>query len=229
MFVVQASRILATALLCGLVLGGCSSSDGGSTGGYDGQITIENFESELQEYAITITNGAIIHEDGLQGGTIDLDRVLIGKSTFSTGGESLALGYSLRLASAAPSGAFAALYLDTDNNAQTGESIAGIGADQMFFDGHVFNNNITDFFDEYYFWTGTEWSGQTNGSSASYYQGTRLKRAVITARSSTIAANLFGVQNIQAVMVVRSYLNANPNTPGSIIDSTSVFTFDMPQ
>ena len=61
MFVVQAARILLTALLWGFILGGCSSSDGGSTDGYDGQITIENFESELQEYGITITNGAIIH------------------------------------------------------------------------------------------------------------------------------------------------------------------------
>ena len=94
--------------------------------------------------------------------------------------------------------------------------------------GAGFNDNIMTSFDEYYFWTGTQWSGQMNGSTASYYQGTRLKPAVITGQSSTIAGNLFGVQNIQGIMVVRSYANSSPNNPGSVIDTTSVFTLSIP-
>lgn len=214
-----------TSVCAALSLCACSSSSGG---GDDGQITASNFETALQDYSVTISGAALLHEDGLQGGSIDLDRVMLGKTTAQGVTDSLALGYSLRLSNSPPSRTFVAFYIDSDNDPLTGEPVAGIGADHLLIDDHAFDNNNSDLYSNYYIWSGTQWLGQDNGSVGSYYQGTSLKRGVIVPVSNTLGSNLFGLQNIQGVIMVRNFINSNPNSVNSTIDETSVFTFSIP-
>ena len=217
-------------IVVALSLSACGGGDDAFTGG-DGQITLSNFETALQHYSISISGATIIHEDGLQGGSVDVDRVMLGKTTAQGLTDSLALGYSLRISNAPPAKTFVAFYIDSDNDALTGESIAGIGADHLLFDDHAFGHDNLDLYSNYYMWSETQgqWLGQDNGSVGSYHQGTNLKRGVIMPDSSTLGSNLFGLQDIRGVVIVRSYMNSNPNTPNSTIDETTVFTFGMPQ
>lgn len=220
------TRLLAVTLAT-LVVGACSGGDDAFTGG-EGQITISNFEPAIQDYGVAISGAVLLHEDGVQGGSIDLDRVMLGKATAQGITDTLALGYSLRVSSTPPAKTFVAFYIDSDNDDQTGEPIAGIGADHLFIDDHAFTNDNTDLYGNYYMWTGTQWLSQDSGSVGSYYHGTSLTRGVIMPISSSLGSNLFGKQDISGVLMVRNFLNSNPQTAVSTLDQTSVFTFSVP-
>ncbi|GMR16485.1 MAG: hypothetical protein BMS9Abin31_0822 [Gammaproteobacteria bacterium] len=226
-----------------LFITACGGGGNGSPSVCDSPLTVQYVDKEfstedtfvLGKY--TASNTTIIHQDGNQGNTFDIDTIILSRITH-TSGNSLALSYSIH-ATTSPTNndTFVAFYIDTDNLVSTGESMNGIGADAVILDSAELLNvslPLSVNLERFQIWktAANEWLPQptlgTLNSSASYLNQCSLNLAVYTPLYQGLSA-LSG-KSVRGVMKLIRLTNADPDTPvaTAVLDSTAVFNFAVP-
>ncbi|WP_146032880.1 hypothetical protein [Geothermobacter hydrogeniphilus] len=162
--------VIAVVMLAGCGGGGDSVSTTSTGQGLFNQVTVSEVNSYLSNNGLVGSNTSIVHEDGFGNGgdQIDIGRVIL---TRINGGYFVNdIGYAFDLKyignlSSYPSGVTKVLYLDVDNNINTGMVINGIGADVRLTDSGP-NNTLTSGYCE---WdsTNSSWTEVFSGSNGS--------------------------------------------------------------
>lgn len=200
----------------------------GSSDPIDTQYVDHILSAELDTH-FTSEGTTLVHKDGLSNGSVyDIDRVIISKVNSASTGDLFAFAYDGMFLKSLPSGTVPALYIDNDNNAATGESIAGIGADLLFVEGGTSASTHTKPDYSLYQHNGGGW---TNYALTKLYINTEVdglrKKVVIV--PDTASANLaLGLTGVKGVLALRSFTNGNPDTVASTSDKTTAFTFSTP-
>jgi hypothetical protein len=232
--------LLGPLLLTGITAcGGGGDSSGGSGDPSGEEITVAYVENKINNDwgtpgSYTANGTVLVHDDGYQGNSIDVGRVILSKINSSATGETLAVGFSHKLASAPANGTFAAFYIDTDNDPATGKTVTGsddvsIGADVLFLDQHAFDTDGSSHIISSYFytWAGS-WVPQTASyGTGSYYEGFSISRALFASNSNGVP-DLLGVTEAKGVFTAQLMPDGDPNAVSSTIDTTESFSFDFP-
>lgn len=205
------------------VLNACGGSSG--SGSCDDVLTVDYIQTEFATGfpGFTESGSAIVHTDGNQGNTYDIDKVAISRTTYNSN-DSLAFSYTIYGTAQPPNGTYIAFFLDGDKNATTGAPIGTMGADAL-----VINTAGGDA-NGYYLWGESSWIKQsilgTYSSNASYYQGCTY--------STTIYAPLYNglsslySTSVTGVVMVLTLNGADPTDVTSILDTSSQFDFVVP-
>jgi len=185
----------------------------------------------LYDYTYAV---AVLPYDGLRDdGTIDLDRLIIGKARTAASANHFVWAYGVDLPADPGPDLFVVFYIDTDSGA-TGEPIDGIMADKLFMTNQAFKYTTPAAYSAYYTWDNinTEWVAAT-GTEDNFndFFGVPPKpsyvKGINTYYDATISG-IFGLANIQGVLKVQEIPTADPNSIMSTVDSTAVFTFSTP-
>lgn len=185
----------------------------------------------------TASNTTLIHEDGNQGNTFDLDSIILSRVTLtsnSTSGNSLAISVGTYATGYTSSDTYMAFYVDVDKDPATGLLIDGIGADVLILDNLPTDGPSSPFTAGFQTWNDTDslWAAApklgTLATTASYFSGCTLGLSIYIPLYEGLDT-LYG-QNVRGVMKLIRLTNGDPNTPvaAPAVDSTSVFDFMVP-
>lgn len=178
---------------------------------------------------ITPSNSRLIHEDGNQGNSYDIDRIIL-TDVSTPDGDTLAISYSAYATQEAPPGAYMAFYIDADGNVDSGYQPGVLGAEELILDSVGAGGSGPLYL--YYTWQGGNWQAGTDlplvpvSSTGNYYAGCSLGLAIYIPWYEGLANRTF--TNARAVMMLLTYENMEPPTPKDIIDSSAPFTFSFP-
>lgn len=213
----------ASVMLMGLL--SCDSGGGGG-GSCNEALSVEYIENKFAtEFAGFVeSNTTIVHMDGNQGNTYDIDLVAVSRTLFNSTDESLAFSYTVHGATTVSDTTYIAFYLDTDKNMATGAAYDTLGLDALVI------NAPGGIASGYYLWNGSGWSRQSVigllGSDASYYQGCKY--------STTIYAPLYNglsslyATDVSGIVMVQTINGSDPGDFVTIHDFSSVFEFTVP-
>ena len=219
------SRYLLSLLV--LLLSACGGGDT-SPGSCDTQLTTGYVDNALSTkdtftvYGITPSNTKLIAEDGNQGGSYDIDKVMLTTISSTVKGNSIALSYSTYATQAAPTGSSIAFYIDTDRQAITGDP--KYGAEYLIVDrvGHG-----SDLIYSVYHWELTGWvDASSAGSTASYYAGCSLGLAIFIPWGN-VMSNI-DLTQARGRLVFTTFNSGDPGDSNPPIDSTQAFDFAFP-
>lgn len=183
----------------------------------------------------TASNTTLIHEDGNQGNTFDLDSIILSRVTLtstSTSGDSLAVSVGTYATGYTSSDTYMVFYIDVDKSATTGQLIDGIGADVLIIDNLPSDGPSSPPTDGFQIWSGTSWGAATKlgtlATTASYFSGCTLGISIYIPLYEGLDT-LYGMP-VRGVMKLIRLTNGDPNTPvaAPAVDSTSVFDFTVP-
>ena len=207
-----------------LVLLVSACGGGGGTSSCDKALTVSYHQNEITGFpGFTESNTSIVHTDGNQGNTYDVDVVAISRITHNLN-NSLAFSYSIYGTTEPPTGTYSVLYLDTDKSVGTGMVINTMGADALVVNaaGGIANG--------FYEWNGSSWVKQsvlgTLVSNASYFQGCTYSTSVYAPLFSGLSS-LYSTPVTGIVMVV-TIPGSDPTSITSIIDASTKFDFTVP-
>jgi hypothetical protein len=224
-------------LILAALLGACSDDDNANQNCND-TLTVDLVNREIQTEILFSSDGVslsgttLVHDDGNQGNSsVDLLRLVLARASHQDG-DTMLIAYSARNTTAVPSNTFVALYIDTDNNLATGYPVNGIGADSLFLDdGRAFGSESSSY-GHYHTWSVSGWTAHgTLGSLSSlgsYFEGCTEMIGMYLPLSQGVA-DLYNISNeVKGVMKVVTLSSGNPNIVLSEIDSTAMFTFNLP-
>jgi len=214
----------ATLLLMALnFLSSCGGGGGGSAS-CDEVLNVSYIQNKITGFpGFTESNTTIVHSDGNQGNTYDVDLIAVSRTTYNMN-DSLAFSYKVYGTAAPPAGTHGAFYLDTDKNAVTGMSIGTMGADALVVNAPGGNAN------GYFLWNGSSWVKQSTlgilSSNGSYFQGctysTTVYAPLYSGLSSLYATPVTGIFRIVTIP------GSDPTVTTSILDESSQFDFTVP-
>jgi len=206
---------------------------GGEIANCDNALTVNyvnnKFASEPLFDNYTVSGTTLIHADGNQGNSFDIDSIILSRTSYSSdtvNGNSLALSYSVFTTLTPTSNTYIAFYMDVDNDANTGEAVGGIGAEVLILDGlgaSETQSNAYGYIENS--WVAAPKLG-TLASTASYFKGCTLGVAVIAPLYEGLDL-LYGA-NLTGVMQLISLNNSDPNMRAEQFDTTSNFSFTVP-
>ena len=220
---------ISIATIISLLMFGCGGGGGGGVvSNCDKALTVDYIQNEFDTDFIgfTVSGTTIVHTDGNQGNTYDIDTVAVSRTNYTsyTPGDSLAFSYTIHGTTAPPAGTYIAFFIDIDKTAATGMMDGTIGADALVVNAAGGSAN------GYYLWIGSSWVKQdllgTLSSNASYFQGCSY--------STTIYAPLYSGLNslystpVTGVVKLLTIPGSDPTTITSILDTSSEFNFTMP-
>lgn len=210
-----------------------SACGGGSTG-CDTPLTVAYVTNELTteplftNHNISVADTTLIHEDGNQGNTYDIDRILLSRIK-ADDGDTLAISYSAYATQDAPPGSYMAFYIDTDNNIDTGFGPGVIGADALILD-EVGETNGAGILNSYFSWQASGWLAHDTlgftSSTASYFAGCSLGLAIYIPWYEGLAT--LNLADANGMMMLTTFSENDPNKPNSPIDTTGLFSFSFP-
>ena len=213
-----------------LSLAGCGGGGSNDSSGCDTPLDVDYVNQQLTteplftSHQITPANTKLIHEDGNQGKSYDIDRIILSRIT-AVQGETLAMAYSVYAKQQAPSAAFMAFYIDTDGIDTIGDPT--FGAEVLILDP-LSDGSGTMY--PYYVWKADSWvPGTKLGSidtTASYFAGCSLALAVYVPWYQGLAE--LGSTNARGVMKLMTFTNDDPAKPNTPIDTTKTFDFSFP-
>lgn len=197
---------------------------GGGSSICDEALTVNYIQNEIAAFpGFTESNTTIVHTDGNQGNTYDIDVVAVSRIIHNTN-DSLAFSYTVHGTAAPPTGTHGAIYLDTDKNAGTGLVIGTIGADALIVNAAGGSAN------GFYLWNGSSWIRQsvlgTLASNASYFQGCTYSTTVYAPLYSGLSA-LYST-SVTGIVRIMTIPGSDPTTITSILDQSSQFEFTVP-
>ncbi|MDX2464997.1 MAG: hypothetical protein QNK31_10885, partial [Porticoccus sp.] len=209
--------------VCLSACGGGGGGGGGSTS-CDNALTVSYIQKNITEFpGFTESNTTIVHTDGAQGNTYDIDLVAVSRTTYNMN-DSLAFSYTVFGTATPPAGTYGAFFLDTDQSAITGATIGTMGADALVVSAPGGSAN------GFYLWGGSSWVKQSVlgvlSSNASYFQG--------CTHSTTVYAPMYsGLSSLYAtpvtgIVMVLTIPGSDPTDVTSILDSSSQFDFTVP-
>lgn len=183
---------------------------------------------------ITISDTMLIHEDGDQGGTFDIDRIMLSRASHESG-DSLALAYSLYASSTPSADTYVAFYFDSDGNSANGVDVGSFKADTLILDdmrilgvhSHYGHNG-------FYKWDSVDgWVvGTTLGAELTDigFVGDRSCSPKIAIHVPLYAglSTLYGNTSLTGVMKLVRFSGGDPNSLLETIDETTTFPFDVP-
>ena len=206
-------------------LSGCGG--GGGNSNCDEALTVNYIENKFATSfpGFTESGTSIVHSDGNQGNTYDIDAVAISRTTFNSD-DSLAFSYTIYATTQPSNETYIAFYIDSDKNATTGMAINTMGADSLMI------NTAGGSANGYYLWNDStnSWNKQSIlgalSSNASYFQGcsysTTIYAPLFTGLSSLYSTPVTGVVRVMTIG------GSDPNNITSILDSSSQFDFTIP-
>ena len=228
-------------LFTGLILlvTSCGGGGGSSTAGCDTQLTVDYVNNEFlteDQFVLglfTASGTTLIHEDGDQGNTFDIDKIILSRVTH-TSGNTLAISASTYATSYPSSDTYMVFYIDVDKDAATGQLIDGIGADILILDNLPNDGPSSPVIARVQEWnaTNSSWVGTprlgTLSATASYHAGCTLGISIYIPLSEGLE-ELYAME-VRGVMKLIRLTNGDPNTPVAVpaVDSTSVFDFMVP-
>lgn len=183
------------------------------------------------------SNTTLIHEDGNQGSTFDLDSIILSRVTLtsnSTSGDSLAVSVGTYATGYTSSDTYMVFYIDVDKDAATGQLIDGIGADVLILDNLPNDGPSSPVTAGFQTWNDTNslWEAAprlgTLATTASYFSGCTLGLSIYIPLYEGLDT-LYGM-NVRGVMKLIRLTSGDPNTPvaAPAVNSTSVFDFMVP-
>ena len=205
-----------------------SACGGGGGGGgvstCDEALSLNYIQNKITAFpGFTESNTTIVHADGNQGNTYDIDVVAVSRTSHNTN-DSLAFSYTVHGTAAPPTGTHGALYLDTDKNVGTGLVIGTMGADALVVNAAGGSAN------GFYHWDGSSWIKQSIlgilASNASYFQGCTHSTTVYAPLYSGLSA-LYSTP-VTGIVRIMTIPGADPTTITSILDQSSQFDFTVP-
>ena len=202
----------------------CSCGGGGGSSAFDLELTVEYIQNKINGYPGFSESGtSIVHTDGNQGNTYDINLVAVSKISH-TSGDSLAFSYTVYGTAAPPTGTHGAFYIDTDKSALTGMSVGTMGADALVVNAP--GGSARGF----YLWNGSSWDLQStlgiSESYASYHQGCTYSTTVYAPLFNGLS-DLYGTDANGIVQVV-TIPGSDPGVITSILDTSSQFDFTIP-
>ena len=213
------------AVLLILFLSACGGGGGGGgSTSCDNALTVSYIQDKITGYpGFTESNTTIVHADGDQGNTYDIDLVAVSRTTYDMN-DSLAFSYTVFGTATPPAGTYGAFFLDTDESALTGLAVGTMGADALVVSAPGGSAN------GFYHWVGGGWVKQSIlgvlSSNASYFQG--------CTHSTTVYAPLYsGLSSLYStpvtgIVMVLTIPGSDPTVVTSILDSSSQFDFTVP-
>ena len=208
-----------------LLVSACGSGgDGDVAGSCDEPLTVGYHQNEIAAFpGFSESNTSIVHTDGNQGNTYDVDIVAVSRITHNMN-ESLAFSYSIYGTTEPPTGTYSVLYLDTDKSVGTGMVINTVGADALVVNAAGGSAN------GFYLWNGSSWIKQSVlgslASNATYFQGCTYSTSVYAPLFNGLSS-LYSTAVTGIVMVV-TIPASDPTTITSIIDTSTQFDFTVP-
>jgi hypothetical protein len=206
-------------------LSACGGSGGGAGGNCNEALTVGYIQNKFATEFIGFTESGttIVHSDGNQGNTYDIDVVAVSRTAYNSD-DSLAFSYTVYGTAEPPSGTYFAFYIDSDNNAATGMMVGTMGADALVVNAPGGSAN------GYYLWSGSNWIEQpilgSLSSNAAYFQGCTYSTTVYAPLYTGLSA-LYSTPATGIVMVV-TIGGSDPTIITSILDTSSQFDFTIP-
>jgi hypothetical protein len=216
--------ILSTGILLFLLSACGGSGSGGGSTNCDEALTVSYIQNVITGFpGFTESNTQIIHTDGNQGNTYDIDVVAVSRTTHNTN-DSLAFSYTVYGTATPPAGTYSAFYLDTDKNALTGMTVDTMGADALVVNAPGGSAN------GFYLWSGSSWIKQpvlgSLSSNASYFQGCTHSTTVYAPLYSGLSS-LYSTP-VSGIVVILTIPGSDPTIITSILDASSQFDFTVP-
>jgi len=201
--------------------------------------TVEYVNNEFLTEDLFVLDGfsasdtTLIHDDGNQGNTFDLDSIILSRVTH-TSGNSLAISVGTYATGYTSSDTYMVFYIDVDKDANTGQKIDGIGADVLILDNLPNDGPPSPVTAGFQTWDSlsNRWVGATLlvsfATTASYFSGCTLGISIYIPLYEGLEA-LYAM-NVSGVMKLIRLTNGDPNTPvaAPAVDSTTVFDFMVP-
>lgn len=214
-------------LILGLVVSSCGGGGGGGGSNCDEALTVGYIQNKFatEFFGFTESGTTIVHTDGNQGNTYDIDVVAVSRTTYSSD-DSLAFSYTIHGTATPPSDTYITFFIDTDKEATTGMTVGTMGADALVVNAAGGSAN------GYYLWdeVNNNWTKQsllgTLSSNASYFQGCSY--------STTVYAPLYNglsslyLTPVTGIVMVVTISGSDPTIVTSILDESSQFNFTMP-
>jgi hypothetical protein len=220
------------ALLSAQLLLSCSSggSDSDSCTTLTAQYLQQKLSGNPRYEGVNFLEAKLIHDDGDQGADYDIDRIVLTRVSYDTLGDTLALSYG-GYGGQPDFVLHAALYIDVDSDASTGQIVDDIGADILLVDAIVFDISHPS---PVYSWdnTGALWisrTGPLTDSGGNYQSRCGYGVRYLMAWSSVLASDQLDLSQARGIMKLLTYDNNDPNN-GLIsqTDTTGSFTFSFP-
>lgn len=221
----------------GVIPGGELPPGGEPPAGCDTPLTVDYVNNEFLTEDLFVLGGfsasdtVVVHQDGNQGNTYDIDTIILSRVTH-TSGNTLAISTSVHATSNVTSDTYMVFYVDVDKNATTGQLIDGIGADVLIIDNPPTNGASAPITARAQVWNGSSWVGLPKlgitSATASYFAGCTLGLSIYVPLSQDI--ELLYAKDVRGVMKLIRLTNGDPNTPVAepAVDTTSVFDFMVP-
>ena len=185
-------------------------------------------EKELKNLGFNVTahTEQINTESTTNLNTIDRVMILRVNAANGTSSAQVAFSYDTLILDPLATSTVAALYIDTDDNQATGESFAGIGADLLLVQNGENGQPAVARYDYTSTWT-ADTALPSNLSKESFKSDPSAlgNVGVVVPVASNPAGALSGVK---AVLVLRNYINGDPNTPALLGAQTEPFEFTLP-
>lgn len=212
-----------------LIVTACGGGGGGASN-CDEELTVAYIQNKFTSefFGFTESGTTIVHSDGNQGKTYDIDAVAVSRTTYDAN-DSLAFSYTIHGTTTPTSDTYITFFIDSDKNATTGMSVGTMGADALVVNpagGGASSGTAGG----YYTWNGSSWDKQTTlgtlSSHASYFEGCSY--------STTVYAPLYSGLNslystpVTGIVAVMTISGSDPTNITSILDESSQFDFTMP-
>jgi len=210
------------AIIISLFLSACG---GGGGNNCDEALTVGYIQNQFATdfLGFTESGSTIVHTDGNQGNTSDIDVVAVSRTAYNSD-NALAFSYTIYGTAAPSNGTYIAFYIDTDKNALTGMTIDTMGADALVV------NTAGGSANGYYLWDGSSWVKQTVlgtlSSSASYFQGCNYSTTIYAPLYSGLSS-LYSAP-VTGIVMALTISGSDPTNVTSILDTSSQFNFTMP-
>lgn len=207
-----------------LFLSSCGGGGGGGSSSCDNALTVSYIQNTISGFpGFAESDTAIVHTDGNQGNSYDIDLVAVSRTTHNMN-DSLAFSYTVFGTATPPAGTYGAFYLDTDKSALTGLVVDTMGADALVVSAPGGSAN------GFYHWVGGGWVKQSVlgvlGSNASYFQGCTHSTTVYAPLYSGLSS-LYSIP-VTGVVMVLTIPGSDPTVVTSVLDSSSQFDFTVP-
>lgn len=220
-----------------LLVTACGGGGGSPTLGCDTPLSVRYVNNEFLTEAIFV-NGlfsasgtAVIHQDGNQGNTFDIDTIILSRVTHPSG-NTLALSVGTYATGYPTVDTDMVFYIDVDKDAATGQLIDGIGADILILDNLPSDGPSSPVASRVQTWNGSSWVGTprlgTLSATSSYYAGCSLGLSIYVPLSEGL--DTLYAMDVRGVLKLIRLIDGDPNTPVAVpaVDSTSVFDFTVP-
>lgn len=211
-----------------LTLSACHVSTGGSPLDDRDKLSVTDMQHILHrgfDIPFSSENTKIVHRDGLDGSSIDIDRVLVSKANNSATGDLLAVGFDGVMDEALPEGTVATLYLDMDDGI-SGYEIGDIKANYLLLNGNKSDATVPDY--SLYAYDGNNWLPYILYQHYALFEDVEQGFKAVVLPDTAGVDEILEQSDVRAILLLRAFENRDPNAVKSTSAATDSFRLDTP-